>query len=115
MIFDLPKHIAKATLISLDHDLYRHKDDDPDPGSGRDVANHLATQDPVCPIIVHSTNADAAWGMYNELTYARWQVELIAHLDEPGWIDDKWLALVLRLTADATQQEHAIGPDSSAR
>ncbi len=100
MIEDIPRCLPNATLISLDHDLYRHNDDDPDPGTGREVANHLASLEPVCPVIVHSTNTDEAWGMYNELTYAKWQVELIHHLDEPRWIQERWASLVRKLGAD---------------
>lgn len=65
MIADLDRYLSKARLISLDHDLYRQAESDPDPGKGRDVAEHLAGRTPVCPVIVHSTNTDAAWGMFN--------------------------------------------------
>lgn len=99
MIQDLPDVLSTATLISLDHDLYKDRETDPDPGCGRDVANFLAKQTPQCRIIIHSSNIDAAWGMYNELTYAGWQVELIHHLDEPGWIESRWLAMAQRLTS----------------
>lgn len=98
MIEELPIYLNDATVISLDHDLYCHKNDDPEPGTGRDVANYLATLSPVCPIIIHSTNTEAAWGMYNELTHAKWQVELIHHLDEPQWIQKRWAFLVQQLT-----------------
>ena len=98
MIQELPELLASATLLSLDHDLYRQHESDPDPGCGRDVANYLATQKPRCPIIVHSTNTDAAWGMHNELTAAGWEVEIIHHLDEADWIGTRWLALAQKLT-----------------
>jgi len=81
MIQELPELLSRATLLSLDHDLYKQNESDPDPGCGRDVANYLARQKPLCPVIVHSTNTDAAWGMHNELTSAGWQVEIIHHLD----------------------------------
>ena len=97
MIQELPKVLSSATLLSLDHDLYKQDESDPDPGCGRDVADYLASQRPHCPVIVHSTNTDAAWGMRNELTSAGWEVELIHHLDEAGWIETRWLALAQRL------------------
>lgn len=97
MIEELPGFLPNATLLSLDHDLYRQNDSDPDPGCGRDVANYLATKKPLCPIIVHSTNTDAAWGMHNELTSAGWTVEIIHHLDEVDWIQTRWLALAQSL------------------
>ena len=98
MIRELPEVLLGATLLSLDHDLYKQDERDPDPGCGRDVANYLAREKPLCPIIVHSTNTDAAWGMHNELTSAGWKVEIIHHLDEADWIETRWLALALKLT-----------------
>jgi len=98
MIQELPGLLASATLLSLDHDLYKQDKSDPDPGCGRDVANYLAKQKPLCPIIIHSTNTDAAWGMHNELTAAGWEVEIIHHLDEAEWIETRWLALAQKLT-----------------
>ena len=102
MIAEIDEFLPEATVISLDHDLYRHEKNDPDPGTGREVAEYLTKFDPVCPVIVHSTNTDAAWGMYNELTHARWKVELIHHLDEPRWIQEKWVSLVRKVCADET-------------
>jgi len=99
MIQEAPELLAKAKLVSLDHDLYRQEPHDPEPGSGREVANFLARRAPSCPVIVHSTNTDAAWGMHNELRSAGWTVELIHHLDEPGWIETRWLALAQKLTS----------------
>ena len=100
MIEKLTVFLDHATVISLDHDLYRYWDGDPEPGTGRDVANYLATLAPVCPIIIHSANTNAAWGMYNELTHAKWRVKLIHHSDEPQWIQKRWVSLVRELTTD---------------
>ena len=44
-------------LIALDHDLFTDNENDPGPGDGRDVAAFLATQSPIAPILIHSTNA----------------------------------------------------------
>lgn len=101
MMQELPELLPGASLLSLDHDLYKLSENDPEPGCGRDVANFLAAQKPTCPVIIHSTNTDAAWGMYNELTMAGWRVEIIHHLDESGWIETRWLALVRQMTSDA--------------
>jgi hypothetical protein len=89
--------LSDARLISLDHDLYRNLPSDPDPGSGRVIADLLSKRDPVCPVIVHSTNTDAAWGMFNELTSARWNVELVHHLNQLSWIEDLWLPVAMKL------------------
>ena len=90
MLNDLEALLPEAELISLDHDLYRQRPADPDPGSGRDVANFLARREPCCPVIVHSTNSDAAWGMYNALSGAGWQTELVHHLDQAEWVETLW-------------------------
>ena len=98
MIHELPGLLPGATLLSLDHDLYRQEEGDPDPGCGRDVANYLARLEPRCPVIIHSTNTDAAWGMHGELASAGWKVEIIHHLDEADWIESRWLALAQAMT-----------------
>jgi len=97
MIAEIEPVLGSAQLISLDHDLYRESPSEPDPGSGRLVADFLSRRAPVCPVIVHSTNTNAAWGMFNELTAAGWQVELVHHLDQPGWIEHAWLPVARRL------------------
>lgn len=56
----------------------------------------------VCPVIVHSTNTDAAWGMHNVLSAAGWQVELVHHLNETGWIEHRWLPVAQRLLLGKT-------------
>ena len=96
MLAELDSHLATARLISLDHDLYKDSPTDPDPGSGRTVADYLAKRKPVCPVLIHSTNTDAAWGMHNELTAAGWQVALVHHLSQPDWIEELWLPAATR-------------------
>jgi hypothetical protein len=97
MIAEIDRHLSEAGLISLDHDLYRDADADPDPGSGRMVADHLSRCKPVCAAIVHSTNTDAAWGMHNALRAGGWTVELVPHLNQPAWIVELWFPAALRL------------------
>src|SRR5437879_3757284 len=69
MIRWLDRIIGQAALISLDHDLLPCDPPDeqgrrPWPGTGREVVDHLATSYPcVCPVIVHTSNAEAAPGM----------------------------------------------------
>ena len=78
--------------------MYKSAENDPDPGSGRAIADYLRDYAPRCPVIVHSTNTDAAWGMYNVLREAGWQVELVHHLNQDGWIGELWLPTALELT-----------------
>jgi hypothetical protein len=99
MTSELDRHLAGAQLISLDHDLYKDSPSDPDPGSGRVVADYLSKRKPTCPVIVHSTNTDAAWGMHNALRAGGWAVELVHHLNQPKWIEELWLPAATRLVA----------------
>ena len=77
------------TLIALDHDLFTDSPGDPDPGDGRDVARFLAAQTPTAPVLIHSTNADAADSMLYTLRDAGWNVDRIAPLGE-DWIESYW-------------------------
>lgn len=97
MLAELDRHLPEARLISLDHDLYKDAPGDADPGTGRQVADALAKRKPACPVIVHSTNTDAAWGMHNELRRAGWTVELVHHLNQPRWIEERWLPVARKL------------------
>lgn len=66
MIDWLAGHMAAVVLVSLDHDLpIRTPEGLPiDSGTGRQVANYLASRPPTCPVIVHSSNPDSAPGMF---------------------------------------------------
>jgi hypothetical protein len=99
MIAEIDCHLDGAALVSLDHDLYKDAPSDPDPGSGRVVADYLARCKPRCPVIVHSTNTDAAWGMHNVLRNGGWTVQLVHHLSQPKWIEDLWFPAAARLLA----------------
>lgn len=54
-------------LICLDHDLFPDREDDPDPGDGRQVAGALAREPPCAPVLIHSSNRPAAAGMFHLL------------------------------------------------
>ena len=97
MISEIETLLDGAHLISLDHDLYRDSPSDPDPGSGRMIADFLSERDPICPVVLHSTNTDAAWGMFNQLTSAGWKVAMVHQLNQPGWIEELWLPVATRL------------------
>ena len=99
MTSELDRLLDGAQLISLDHDLYKDLPPVPDPGSGRVVADYLSKCKPACPVIVHSTNTDAAWGMHNALRAGGWMVELVHHLSQPKWIEELWLPTATRLVA----------------
>ena len=91
MLAEIESLLDRAQLISLDHDLYKDSPSDPDPGTGRMIADYLSKRDPVCPVVVHSSNTNAAWGMSNQLVSAGWRVELVHQLNQPAWIEELWL------------------------
>jgi hypothetical protein len=66
MLAYLRGHLEESLVISLDHDLDLLPGENGkwiDPGTGREVSDYLATCSPICPIIIHTTNAPAAAGM----------------------------------------------------
>ena len=80
-----------ANLISLDHDLMPATPDSPDPGTGLEVAEFLATFPPACEVIIHTTNIERRWSMHNELRHAGWKTTIVAPLT-PDWIKTSWSA-----------------------
>jgi CheY-like chemotaxis protein len=89
----LQRRLPDTVAIALDHDL----DMIPigsqrmlDAGTGRDVADYLATQTPICPVVVHTTNLPAADGMSAVLQESGWQVERVAPYGDLEWISELW-------------------------
>lgn len=87
---------ANASLFSLDHDLNATPETKGDPGTGLDVARFLAKIPPICPVIIHSTNAQGAWSMHNEFRFGGWQVERVGPIGN-DWIEKLWLPRVKAL------------------
>src|SRR6266550_4767343 len=85
MIAECELFFPTAALISLAYS------SDPKPWmTGLDVAKFLAQCRPVCPVIIHSANADRAHSMHNELRFADWIAELVWPIGT-GWIQNIWL------------------------
>lgn len=86
----LQSHQPHLTLICLDHDLLPPTPTSPDPGTGRDVANHLASQPPTCPIIIHTTNIPAGDGMLFTLQQAHWPTFRVHPHNDNTWVTTDW-------------------------
>ena len=89
-----------ARLLCLDHDLGpdRQRGDQAfDPGIGRDVADFLATQEPCCPVLIHSSNTQGACGMQFALEDAGWSVKRLAPFDDLAWVGEQWIGRVQTL------------------
>ena len=86
-------NINSCVLICLDHDLgpTRKRDGaDFDPGIGRDVSDYIATREPICPIIIHTTNTDARPGMILGLEDAGWVVSYVSPYADVLWVREVW-------------------------
>jgi hypothetical protein len=89
----LADHLAACVLICLDHDLGPNRERNGtvfDPGIGRHVADYLSAQQPVCPVIIHTTNVYARPGMIQVLEDAGWLVEYVAPYGDVLWIGEVW-------------------------
>ena len=99
MIRFLDQHLPETLVIALDNDL----DLKPgpggrmiDPGSGVEVAEYLARKAPVCPVIIHTTNADAAEAMKSALHTAGWRTQRVIPFDDMQWIESNWFFAMRR-------------------
>lgn len=95
MVVESPACLAKACLISLDHDLAATPGE-ADPGTGLDVAEFLSLHPPTCPVILHTSNFDGRLLMHNRLRAAGWTVATVPPR-EPDWIQASWLPIARRL------------------
>ena len=93
MIAECVDWFASAALICLDHDLVARAGVASDPGDGLEVAQFLADFQPVCPVLIHSSNTDRAYSMLNELRFAGWLVDRIGPLGN-DWIELSWFPRV---------------------
>lgn len=91
----LKSNISSAAIISLDHDLFPQSEEEPDPGTGRDVADFLATQSPVCHVIIHTTNSGAAAGMELVLNDQGWSNSRVVPFNDLEWVKAWWIREVL--------------------
>ena len=91
----LKENLSSAVLISLDHDLGPNRERDGetfDPGTGRDVVDYLVTENPICPVIVHTTNHVARDGMIFALEGSGWKTSFVIPHDDLEWIHGIWKA-----------------------
>jgi DNA-binding NarL/FixJ family response regulator len=103
----LDNHLEETIAISLDHDLELRPGDGggmTDPGTGRDVADHLARRPPACRVVIHSTNTTAAVGMETALRDAGWRTGRVSPYGDLEWVAERWLPCILRAILKTTKQ-----------
>ena len=101
LIEDLLDGLARAEVISLDHDLNPIDANAPDPGTGYDVAKLLGQLIPCCPIIIHTSNGERGSWMIGELSRAGWRIDRVYPFGD-DWIAGQWAAALRRCLIDDT-------------
>jgi len=93
MIEWLKENMSSVKLMSLDHDLGASRDKEGErfePGIGRDVVDFLITQKERFPLILHTTNIEAGYGMKFALEEVEWRNEWIKPFNDLEWIELEW-------------------------
>ena len=106
----LAENLANTLVISLDHDLEMKADPygkAVDPGTGREVADYLATQTPTCPVIIQTTNSAAGTGMEMVLNDAGWRTKRVVPFDDMKWIESDWFFAMRRAIVGPTKRTKA--------
>ncbi len=99
MIHFLDRHLAETLVISLDNDLELKPGAHGrmiDPGSGMEVAEYLSGKATVCPVIIHTTNTQAAETIRNVLHAADWRTQRVIPFDDMKWIESEWFFAMRR-------------------
>ena len=94
MIAWLTEHLAEVGLLCLDHDLGGNRvvnGEIQDPGTGRDVADYLGSRQPVCPVLIHTSNVMAAPGMMMVLEDAGWTCSRLSPFNDLEWVQAAWI------------------------
>ena len=94
MIWYLQRHLSDVIAISLDHDfepVQVSSREFLDGGTGRHVADYLAGEVAVCPIVIHSTNTSAAAGMELVLQDGGWTVSRVTPYGDLDWVPEAWM------------------------
>lgn len=94
MIWHLRRHLSDAIAVSLDHDLEPVQvagRESLDGGTGRHVADYLASETPVCPIVIHTTNGPAGTAMQSTLEDAGWSTSRVTPYGDLDWVSEVWV------------------------
>ena len=95
--------LPRACLISLDYDLSNSPTRNP--GDGLDAVNLLNQQQPVCPVIVHTSLPQAGQKMVMALRGGGWTVEQVVFNKREALTD--WRDAVAELTGSSAAGSEA--------
>lgn len=114
MIWYLRRYRSELIAIALDHDLELIPVTDQenlDSGTGRNVADFLATVSPTCPVVIHTTNDHAGFAMGETLRQAGWPVSRVVPYGDMEWISEVWFrAMRDAIVANVATDSHAVAP-----
>jgi hypothetical protein len=113
MIGWLREHATEVIACSLDHDLEvvdGSNGDVIDFGTGRQVAEHLATLSPTFGVVIASTNVPAARGMEQLLVEGGWSVARITPYEDLLWLREAWWPAMRRTLLGAATSPFRIPP-----
>jgi hypothetical protein len=94
------QNLDRLLAIALDHDIELKPDGSGgwrDPGTGQDVVEFLITQQPICGIVLHSSNQPAMISMQAALREAGWMTESVSPYGDTTWIREAWFPAVRRI------------------
>ncbi len=118
MIQFLQENLTETLVIGLDHDLELKPGPCgqwTDPGTGREVADYLARQPPVCPVVIHSSNTPAAVGMEMVLQDAGWKTQRVVPFEDMDWIPNEWFRTIRRAVLEMARSAMSADRVSSQR
>jgi len=91
---------SDVSVYSLDNDLYLPGTDG-DPGEGWQLCSWMTKTQQKAPVVIHSSNSDAAFRMMGICTKAGWECSRVVPLDHLDWISKSWRWEIVRLIANA--------------
>jgi CheY-like chemotaxis protein len=110
MIQFLDRNLQETLAISLDNDLELKPGPDGrmiDPGSGVEVAEYLSSKPAVCPVVIHTTNTNAAESMKSALAAGGWRTRRVVPFDDMNWIESDWLFAIRRAIVGPIARKHS--------
>ena len=97
MLAWLAVNLSRVSLLSLDNDLDPERFRDRqhgDPGSGCDVADFLRKHPPTFPIIIHTSNSNAAASMTLTFEECGWRFARVVPYNDVEWVRQAWIVEV---------------------
>lgn len=114
MIWYLRRFQSELIAIALDHDLELvpvTEQENLDSGTGRNVADFLATVAPACPVVIHTTNDHAGFAMEETLREAGWPTSRVIPYGDLEWISEVWFrAMRDAIVANVVTDTQTVAP-----